>query len=98
MTEPQYDHNDIMRQLAAGEKRFTAIDERLTVLLDRVSPIPAMQLDIASAKTDITETRELVEAWAAVKTFGRFFKWASGVLAGVLAVTAIVRAAARGLL
>lgn len=94
----QYNHNDIMQQLEAGSRRFSLIDEKLTVLLDRVEAIPQIQHDLATAKADIAETKEIVEAWMAVKTFGRFLKWLPGVLAGILALVAMTRGAIRGFL
>lgn len=91
-------HADIMRQLQNGAERFTKLETLLSTVIEKVEPIPQMQADIAEAKKDIAATKEIVEAWGAIKTVGRFVKWASGVLAGCLALLAIMKAVAKGLL
>lgn len=94
----EYNHADIMRQLQNGAERFTKLETLLSTVIEKVEPIPQMQADIAEAKKDIAATKEIVEAWGAIKTAGKFIKWASGVLAGFLAIAAVMRAIAKGLL
>ncbi len=53
---------------------------------EMLKPLPEMQADIA-------KTREIVEAWAAVKTMGKFLKWFSGLLAALVAIFAAFKVA-----
>jgi len=79
-------HEDIDRRLTKGGERFEAIEASLTEIRDLLKPLPQMQADIAA-------TKEIVEAWGAVKTVGKFVKWFAGVIA---AMTAIIVAAKVG--
>lgn len=83
MSAPVF-HEAIMHRLESGDERFAAIEKKLDAVLEAVKPIPQMQADIA-------ETRELVEAWGAIKTVGRFVKWASGLLGGFAVVWAAIK-------
>ena len=94
----EYDHTDIMLQLQAGSERFTRIETLLSTVIEKVEPIPTMQADIAAAKIDIAATKEIVEAWGAIKTAAKFIKWAGSIGAAILAIVAIMKATARGLL
>lgn len=48
---------------------------------------------IEKVQDNVAETRELVEAWGAVKTVGRFVKWSGGLLAGIVASWVLIKAA-----
>jgi hypothetical protein len=67
-------HEDIDMRLANGEHRFSKLEDGIEKLLLAVEPIPRMA-------DQISETRELVDAWQAVKTGGKFIKWAGGIIA-----------------
>jgi hypothetical protein len=85
-------HEDIDMRLANGEQRFSKIEEGLAKLLTAVEPIPRMA-------EQISETRELVEAWQAVKIGGKFLKWAAGTIAVVAgAAVAVSKAMATAIL
>lgn len=84
-------HADIMRQLQNGAERFTKLETLLSTVIEKVEPIPQMQADIAEAKKDIAATKEIVEAWSAVKTVGKFLKWASGIIAAVTAIGVAIK-------
>jgi len=75
-------HADIDHRLERGEHRFKAIEEKIDALLDASV---GMQADIAA-------TKELVEAWGAVKTAGRFIKWLAGVMAALVALIVATKA------
>jgi hypothetical protein len=50
------------------------------------------------ALTDqVAQTREMVEAWQAVKTGGKAITWFAKVLAGIVAVIAIIKVSAAAL-
>lgn len=44
---------------------------------------------------DSAKTLEIVEAWSAVKTGGKFVKWVSGLIAALLVVWAALRGGAQ---
>jgi len=83
MTE-RVSHEAIMDELRQGAARFVSIEKQLADIAEAVKPIPQMQADIA-------ETRELVEAWGAVKLAGRFVKWASGLAGGLAVIWAAIK-------
>lgn len=96
MMEKHPSHADIMDQLSKGSERFSRLETLLATVIEKVELIPQMQADIAAAKADITETRELVEAWTAIKTAGKFVKWAGGVIGALLLMLGALRAVTRG--
>lgn len=73
-------------RLDAGSERFVEIKQTLDQIAEAVKPIPQMQADIAA-------TKEIVEAWGAIKTFGKFIKWSAGIVVGLAAIGASVIAA-----
>ena len=87
VTDPKPEtHESLAKRLDAGGARFTEIDTTLHEIRELLKPLPEMQADIA-------KTREIVEAWAAVKTMGKFLKWFSGLLAAVVAIFAAFKVA-----
>lgn len=88
------DTQRLTERLTRGEGRFAAIEDKLDRLIEAVSSIPAIQADLAAVKKDAAETKEIVEAWAAVKTMGKFLKWASGVIAALAAIGAAIKVSA----
>lgn len=84
-------HEDLAEQLNRGSEKFVMIEERLSEISTKLECLPQMQKDISA-------TKEIVEAWGAIKTFGKFFKWVGGVVAGLLAFILIAKASVKGLL
>lgn len=62
--------------------------ETLATLTDEVIALKKM---VSVVQQDVSATKELVEAWAAVKTVGRFIKWASGIATGFAALWLLAR-------
>lgn len=77
------DAERVSARLARGEERFAHIEEKLDRLLAAVSSIPEIQADLAEVKGDTAKTKEIVEAWAAVKNVGRFMKWTAGIVTAI---------------
>lgn len=75
----------------ADSERFTAIESALLEIRDALKPLPDMQ-------KDITSTKEIVEAWAAVKTMGKFLKWFGTCMAGLSAIWIAIKVGASHLL
>lgn len=90
----QADTQQFSERLTRGEERFSAIEDKLDRLIEAVSSIPAIQADLAAVKKDAAETKEIVEAWSAVKTMGKFLKWASGVVAALATIGAAIKVSA----
>jgi predicted nucleic acid-binding protein len=63
-------------RLDAGSERFVEIDKKLDEIVEALKPLPQMQADIAA-------TKDIVEAWSAIKTIGKFVKWAAGLIAAM---------------
>lgn len=79
-------HENLAKRLDADDVRFEKIDTTLHEIRELLKPLPEMQADIA-------KTREIVEAWAAVKTMGKFLKWFSGLLTALVAIFAAFKVA-----
>ena len=47
--------------------------------------------EVTDLKAKVEETRDIVEAWQAVKTGGRFLKWIGGVVAAAGGAAAFVK-------
>ena len=92
------DAERVAARLARGEERFKAIEEKLDRLLDAVSSIPEIQADLAEVKGDTAKTKEIVEAWAAVKTMGKFLKWSAGIIAAMSAIIVALKIGAAHIL
>ena len=54
----------------------------------------ALAREVADLKADVAKTLDLVEAYAAIKTGGRFVTWLSKVLAALLAIWVLTKGAA----
>ena len=60
-------------------RQFDAIKAELSRIAKQLEPLPQMQRDVA-------ETREIVEAWSAMKQFARLVKWI-GIISGAIVAT-----------
>ena len=88
------DTQQLTERLTRGDERFAAIEDKLDRLIEAVSSIPAIQADLAAVKKDAAETKEIVEAWSAVKTVCKFLKWASGIVAAITAIGVAIKVSA----
>ncbi|MBS4048055.1 MAG: hypothetical protein KG075_17045 [Alphaproteobacteria bacterium] len=85
-------------RFARGEERFRAIEDKLDRLLDAVECIPAIQSDLAEVKENAAKTKEIVEAWSAVKTMGKFLKWLAAIVAALTTILIAIKVSAAHLL
>lgn len=60
--------------------------------------LDAISAELADVRADVSATKEIVEAWAAVKTAGRFVKWLSGIIGALGVIWLVAKAAAMNLL
>lgn len=66
---------EIKKRFDDGNRQFKEIRDQLGAILKALEPLPQMKRDIATAKKNGASTKELVEAWNAVKTGGKFVRW-----------------------
>lgn len=100
-------HADIWERLDKGESRFDEIETQIAALVEGQSEAmiqrqtnAAVLQDISVAlsvlpemKDDIASTKEIVEAWGAVKIMGKFVKWSSGIIAAIVVIVVAVKTA-----
>lgn len=75
------DQGDIMDRLKRGDAQFREIGQKLDCLIASTGKMQA----------EITATKEIVEAWSAVKTAGKFIKWFGAICAAVVAIAVLVK-------
>lgn len=73
---------EIERRFAEGSRHFAEIRGDIAKVLKALEPLPQMKRDIAKAKKDSESTKELIEAWNAVKTGGKFIRWIVPIVGG----------------
>lgn len=78
---------EIIQRLDQGTAQFAQIRDSLEEITEQLRPLPQMQ-------KDITATKEIVDAWGAVKTGGKFIKWLAGVIAAIGIIIAATKVAA----
>lgn len=83
--------DDIAARLAEGGRQFAAINERLDAIVRSLEPLPDMQEDLAKAKADSATVKEIVEAWNAVKTGGKFVRWIAPIAVSIGAAWAALK-------
>jgi len=59
--------------------------------------LAAMHIELKAVADKVDETRDIVEAWQAVKTGGKVITWVAKVGAAVLAIFALVKVGATGI-
>lgn len=82
---------EIMERLADGSRQFAQIEEQMGEVLSALKVLPEMQADIARAKADSATVKDIVEAWNAVKTGGRFIRWLVPIIGGFGAAWAALK-------
>lgn len=82
---------EIEFRFAEGSRHFAEIRDDIAKVLKALEPIPQMKRDIAKAKKDSESTKELIEAWNAVKVGGKFVRWLVPLVGGAGAMWAAVK-------
>lgn len=78
--------SDMARRAQQGDAHVAAFEKKLSAIL----------ASIDETKEEVVKTREVVEAFETVKNLGKFIKWASTVIAGLVALWVFVKAMAKG--
>lgn len=89
-------HDEIQERFDQGSKNFEDIREQLEKVLTALEPLPQMKADIAIAKKDAETVKDLVEAWNAVKTGGKFIKWIAPIIGGLIGGWAALKSGIAG--
>lgn len=63
-----------------------SIERKLESIVEALEPMPQMRSDITQMQKDVAATKELVEAWNAVKTGGKFVTWLGAIAAALAAL------------
>lgn len=82
---------EIMERLTEGSRQFALIEKQMSEVLAALKLLPDMQADIARAKADSATVKEILEAWNAVKTGGRFIRWLVPIIGGLGAAWATLK-------
>lgn len=53
-------------------RRMDSFDQKMTLILEK---LVTMEVSMTQVEHDVSKTKEIVEAWSAVKTIGKFAKW-----------------------
>ena len=59
--------------------------------------VTRIERNVETLTEQVAQTREMVEAWQAVKTGGRAITWLAKVMAGIVAVIAVIKVSAAAL-
>ena len=75
---------------------MTAAENRLNhALVALAEQIEKLTAKVETLEVKIDEMKELNEAWSAVKTSGKFFRWIAGVASGLTGAWLIAKAIGR---
>ncbi|WP_062788588.1 hypothetical protein [Novosphingobium capsulatum] len=69
-------------------QRMTGLEQGIVELTKAVD---AMRGDLSDVKVGVDETRDIVKAWEAVKTGGRFVKWLGALAAAIAAIVVAIK-------
>jgi hypothetical protein len=94
-------HEDILEQIALGQKRFSQVEDVLLDLKHSLASVVQGQNEfretIKPISDDITQIKDMVSAWKAIETAGKFAKWIGGIAAALAAVWVVAKAGAQAL-
>lgn len=74
-------NDEIEAKFEEGSRQFRELRQMLT----------DMSVDVKAAKSNSAHTKDLVEAWLALKKAGGFLRWLGGVIASAMAVYLAIR-------
>lgn len=92
-------HAEIARKVDANSAGIETVKSEIGDIRDAQAEMARAQEALAASQKkmtdDMAQTRELVEAYAAVKTGGRFVAWFAKFMAGLLALWVFLRGGAQ---
>lgn len=84
-------NEEISARFDEGSRQFEEIRGQLAQISEALKPIPEMRSDIETAKNDSATVKEIVQAWNAVKTGGKFVRWVAPIVVSIGAAWAAVK-------
>lgn len=75
-----------MRGAAMHDRPTHAEQQMLKAMATMTDEMRALQMKVGGLEDKVKETKDIVEAWGAVKTMGKFIKWLGALVAAVTAV------------
>jgi len=69
-------------------RRMTGLE---TQVKDLIKAVEALNDSVGDMKAGVDETRDIVKAWEAVKTGGKFVKWLGALAAAVAAIVVTIK-------
>lgn len=86
MTDHQPTHQEL-------SDRMDKFDEKLDRLFQEFrDEMRGVKQSLVQVEKDVAETKDLVEAWGAVKTAGKFIKWLGSIATGLVAFYLLAKA------
>lgn len=68
-------------------ERPTSAEQRmLAAMATMTDELREVKTEVSTLRSTVAETKDIVEAWGAVKTMGKFIKWLGALVAAVTAV------------
>lgn len=74
---------EIQNRFDEGKKSFEEIRTRLERITEQLEVIPQLKEDIYEARQNSEKTKEIIEAWNAIKTGGKFVRWIAPIIGGM---------------
>lgn len=73
--------------------RMDQFDEKLDRFFTEMrGEMQGMKQSLVQVEKDVSETKDIVEAWGAVKTAGKFIKWLGSIATGAVAFYLLAKA------
>ena len=86
-------HQPTHLELSARMDQFAGkLDEILKSFEEMKGSVSDVKQSLVQVEKDVAETKDLVEAWGAVKTAGKFIKWLGSIATGLVAVYLLAKA------
>lgn len=87
--KPQPTHQELSDRMDKFDGKLDEILKAFGEMRDSVSEV---KQSLVQVEKDVSETKDLVEAWGAVKTAGKFIKWLGSIATGLVAFYLLAKA------
>lgn len=67
------------------------LEKLLSAVATLTDETASLKREFSDLKKKVNETKDIVEAWQAVKTGGKFLKWLGGVIAACVTIFASIK-------
>jgi phage-related protein len=94
-------HEDIQERLESGQMRFEHVEQVLAKVEKALTEVIKGQEEFRSTikpiSEDIAEIKDMVGAWKAIATAGRFAKWLGVIAASIAAIIVLMKTGAHAI-